>query len=142
MSNDQTYTPGVEFPGWNSWNEAIEAAGYNPNPVMFAKHYLAKDGHTCDSMAEKTVDDWLYKNGVEHQVHVPYLWHNGMKCDFLIGDTWVEIFGLEGNIARYDELKKQKLHLVEQFKLKLLCLSLKDVYSKSNLGTRLNQFYR
>lgn len=126
--------------GYGTWNKAIEAAGYDPNPVMFAKHYLAKDGHKCDSMAEKIVDDWLYAKKIGHNVHVAYPWHNGMKCDFLVGDTWIEIFGLEGNVTRYDELKKEKLILVEQFKLKLLCLSLKDVYSKSMLRVRLSRF--
>ena len=102
---------------FGTWNSAIGAAGYDPNPVMFAKRYLAKDGHKCDSMAEKIVDDWLYRNRVEHQVHVPYPWHNGMKCDFLVGDTWVEIFGLEGQVGRYDQLKSEKLRLAKELKL-------------------------
>lgn len=126
---------------FGTWNKAIEAAGYDPNPVMFAKHYLAKDGHKCDSMAEKIVDDWLYERKIEHHVHVPYPWNNGMKCDFFVGDTWIEIFGLEGNVKRYDVLKKEKLKLVKQYKLKLLRLSLKDVYSKNKIEEKLYQLY-
>lgn len=133
------YAPARRFFG--TWNRAIEVAGYDPNPVMFAKHYLAKDGHKCDSMAEKIVDDWLYERKIDHLIHVPYPWHNGMKCDFLVGDTWVEIFGLEGNLKRYDELKKEKLKLVKQYKVKLLRLSLKDVYSTEKLNLKLCQFY-
>ncbi|PIR98827.1 hypothetical protein COT87_02685 [Candidatus Collierbacteria bacterium CG10_big_fil_rev_8_21_14_0_10_44_9] len=127
---------------FGTWNNAIEAAGYDPNPVMFARHFLAKDSHKCDSMAEKIVDDWLSAHKIEHRVHVPYPWNNGMKCDFLIGDIWVEIFGLEGNVVRYDELKKEKLRLIQQYKLKLLSLALKDVYSKDKLGEKLREFYR
>lgn len=123
--------------GFGTWNKAIEAAGYDPNPVMFAKHYLAKDGHNCDSMAEKIVDDWLYTHRVDHRIHVPYPWHNGMKCDFLVGDTWIEIFGLEGNVARYDKLKKEKLELVRKYNLKILQLSLKEVYSPRKLESKL-----
>jgi hypothetical protein len=125
---------------FGTWNNAIEAAGYDPNPVMFAKHYIAKDGHKCDSMAEKIVDDWLYERQVEHRVHVPYPWHNGMKCDFLVGDTWIEIFGLAGNVARYDELKREKLYLADKFKLKVFNLMLKDVYSKNKLDQKLSMF--
>jgi len=127
---------------FGTWNKAIEAAGYDPNPVMFAKHYLAKDGHKCDSMAEKIVDDWLFEKKIEHQVHVSYPWKNGMKCDFLVGNTWIEIFGLEGNIPRYDALKKEKLNLIYQYKLKTIRLSLKEAYSTKRLDERLNEFYR
>lgn len=133
------YAPARRFFG--TWNNAIKAAGYDPNPVMFAKHYLANDGHKCDSMAEKIVDDWLYGKKIKHRVHVPYPWNNGMKCDFLIGDTWVEIFGLEGNVARYDELKREKLELAKIHKLKLFRLTLKDVYSKNRLAIKLGIFY-
>lgn len=45
---------------FGTWNKAIETAGYEPNPVMFAKRYIAFDGHQCDSLAEKIIDEWLY----------------------------------------------------------------------------------
>ena len=121
---------------FGTWNSAIGVAGLDPNPVMFAKHYLATDGHKCDSMAEKIVDDWLYERKVEHRVHMPYPWHDGMKSDFLVGDTWIEIFGLAGNVARYNELKKNKLDLVQKYNLKLLRLTLEDVYSKKKLDKK------
>lgn len=133
------YAPARQHFG--TWNNAIEAAEYDPNPVMFAKHYLAIDRHKCDSMAEKIVDDWLYTHKIDHQVHVPYPWHNGMKCDFLVGDTWIEIFGLEGNQKRYDTLKKEKLQLIKQCQLRLLSMSLKEVYSKTKIEIILRKLY-
>lgn len=133
------YAPARRFFG--TWNNAIVAAGYDPNPAMFAKHYLAKDGHKCDSMAEKIVDDWLSAHKVEHRVHVTYPWNNGMKCDFLVGDIWIEIFGLEGNVARYDELKKLKLNLAKQHKLRIFTLTLKEVYSKTKLDSILSPLF-
>lgn len=126
------YAPARRFFG--TWNKAIVAAGYDPNPMMFGKHCIAKDGHKCDSMAEKIVDDWLCCRKIEHLIHVPYPWRNGMKCDFLVGDTWIEIFGLEGGLERYDELKLEKVRLIKLYKLKLVKLSLTDVYSKRKLG--------
>lgn len=125
--------------GYGTWNKAIIAAGYDPNPVMFAKHYLAKDGHKCDSMAEKIVDDWLSTHQIEHQIHIPYPWHNGMKCDFLVDDTWIEIFGLAGEHKRYDQLKKIKLALAKDYNLNILALSLSDVYKSTDLNKKLSR---
>ena len=131
------YAPARRFFG--TWNQAIVAAGYDPNPVMFAKHYMAKDGHKCDSLAEKIVDDYLSARKIEHEVHIPYPWNNGMKCDFLIGGTWIEIFGLEGNLKRYDQLMKEKLVMIKKYQLRLIHLSLADVYSKNGLDLKLQQ---
>jgi hypothetical protein len=61
-----------------------------------------------------------------------------MKCDFLVGDTWIEIFGLEGNLARYDVLKIEKLRLVKNYELNLIKLTLKDVYSIEKFNDRLS----
>lgn len=58
---------------FGSWNNGILAAGYSPNPVMFAKKYVAKDGHKCDSLAEKIIDDWLDKRQILHLRNVRYL---------------------------------------------------------------------
>ena len=41
---------------FGTWNNAISAAGYKPNPVMFARHHIASDGHRCDSLAEKIIE--------------------------------------------------------------------------------------
>jgi hypothetical protein len=45
---------------FGSWNNAIRLAGFEPNSVIFSKKFLAKDGHVCDSYAEKIIDDWLF----------------------------------------------------------------------------------
>ncbi len=45
---------------FGTWNKAIEATGFEPNPVLFAKKHIANDGHKCNSLAEKIIDDWLY----------------------------------------------------------------------------------
>ncbi len=140
IKNELGYLNRIARRFFGTWNNMIKSAGYDPNPVMFSKHYLANDGHKCDSMAEKIVDDWLYIREIEHRVHVPYPWNNGMKCDFLIDNTWVEIFGLEGNVARYDELKREKLDLIKTHKLKLFRLTLKDVYSKKRLRIKMSIF--
>ena len=123
------YAPARQFFG--TWNKAISAAGYDPNPVMFAKHHTANDGHRCDSLAEKIVDDWLFARGIPHEVHVPYVWNNGMKCDFKIGEWWVEIFGLAGEHRRYDTLKRKKMALARKYQISLIAISLTAVYDGS-----------
>ena len=42
---------------FGGWNNAVRIAGFNPNPVFFAKKFIALDGHVCDSFAEKIIDD-------------------------------------------------------------------------------------
>lgn len=120
------YAPARRFFG--AWNKAIIAAGYEPNPVMFAKHHIALDGHRCDSLAERIVDDFLYRRGIIHKINVPYPWMNGMTADFVVGKIWIEIFGLEGEHKRYDELKRTKLSLAKQHNIHILSISLREVY--------------
>lgn len=113
---------------FGTWNKAIMAAGYFPNPVMFANKHTAKDGHQCDSLAEKIVDDWLFAHKVKHKIHILYPWNNGMKCDFWVNGIWVEVFGLSGQNAVYDNLKEKKFSLIRKYRLKLISISLNDVY--------------
>lgn len=45
---------------FGTWNNAIIAAGFKPNPVLFADRCIAKDGHMCDSIAEMII--YMKKN--------------------------------------------------------------------------------
>lgn len=122
---------------FGTWNNAIKAAGLEPNPVKFANHHYAKDGHRCDSLSEKILDDWLYKNGIPHQIHVRYPWLGNMIADFKIGDYWIELFGLSGQHKRYDFLKSKKLKLIKEYNLKFISLSIDDVLSIKLLSKKL-----
>lgn len=113
---------------FGSWNKAIVVAGFKPNPVMFSKKHIAKDGHKCDSLAEKLVDDWLFKNGIEHKRSFPYPDNKGFTCDFVIGNKWVEFFGLAGQFKKYDQLKKRKLRLARKHNLKVIEIYPEDVF--------------
>lgn len=123
---------------FGTWNNAIKAAGFNPNPVRFAKHYYALDGHYCDSMSEKIVDDWLFTHHVPHLIHVSYPWNNGMSADFKVDDYWVELFGLAGELKVYDDLKAKKLDLIKQHKLKLITLIASDAFKPNMLDLKLS----
>jgi len=129
-----------EFPHYRSirgnfgtWNNAIIAAGFEPNPVMFAKKYAAKDGHKCDSLAEMIIDDWLYARDVLHIRSYPYPGNLGLTVDFLVEDYWIEFFGLVGQHKRYDELKELKFSIAKEYKLKLIEIYPEDLFPESKL---------
>ena len=119
---------------FNTWNKAIEAAGFKSNPVMFANHFKALDGHNCDSFTEKIIDDWLFENKIDHKVHVPYPDFPEFRCDFFINGVFIEFFGFDGQHKRYSELAKQKRGLAEKFGIKMIELHSKDIYPKNRLG--------
>ena len=93
---------------FGSWNKAIVAAGFNPNPVMFAQRYTANDGHECDSLAEKIIDDWLTENNIAHKRKIPYPSSRTLTADFLIDNKLTEYFGLAGVLKNYDKLIQKK----------------------------------
>lgn len=105
---------------FKTWNKAIKAAGFKPNPVMFATKHIAQDVHKCDSLAEKIIDDWLYKRNVPHRRTVAYPSNPTLSVDFLVEDYWIEFFGLAGQHKRYDELKEEKLQIAQKYNLKLI----------------------
>ncbi len=117
---------------FDTWNKAIEAAGFESNPVMFAKKFIAKDGHKCDSFAEKIIDDWLYLNNIEHQRNIPYP-NSSYTADFLIKGKLVEFFGLNGELKEYDKNTKLKEKLAETHKLKLIKIFPKDLFPINRL---------
>ena len=124
------YKPARKFFG--TWNNAIEAAGFSPNPVLFAKRHMANDGHYCDSLAEKLIDDFLYEKGIKHERCCPY--PEGIyTADFKIGEKFIEYFGLAGEHKRYDELRKIKQKLAKRFKLEFIEIYPKDLYPVCNL---------
>lgn len=122
---------------FGTWNNAIIAAGFKPNPVMFANHQIAKDGHICDSLAEKIIDDYLFENKINHERKVPYP-EGGYTADFKIGDKIIEFFGLAGEHQRYDELRRIKKKLAEKYSLKLVEIYPKDLNKRNFLNPLLN----
>ena|SRR3989344_7644990 len=123
---------------FGSWNKAIKAAGFTPNPVMFTRHYESKDGHKCDSFAEKIIDDWLFENNIAHEVHVPYPDFPEFKSDFLIKGIFIEFFGLDGQHKKYSRLAKQKRGLAKKYNVKMIEIYPKDIYPKNNLDKLLD----
>lgn len=121
---------------FGTWNNAVKAAGFDPNPVMFANKHIATDGHKCDSLSEKIIDDWLSARKIGHKRSVHYPGNDGLTSDFLLGDCWIEFFGLYGQHKKYDELRERKLKVVKKHELKLLEIYPEDLFPKSKLAEK------
>lgn len=117
---------------FGTWNKAIIAAGFKPNPIRFANKYVANDGHKCDSMAEKIIDDWLYEKNIKHETKILYNYHR-MTADFKIGDTYIEFFGLQGELESYDKLIKEKERLWKKKNLDVIRIYPGDLFPKNKL---------
>ncbi|OGY08327.1 MAG: hypothetical protein A2782_00685 [Candidatus Blackburnbacteria bacterium RIFCSPHIGHO2_01_FULL_43_15b] len=78
---------------FGTWNNAIKTAGFEPNPVMFAKKHMALDGHKCDSLAERIIDDWLFRRKIPHKRNIPLFPKGKLDevLDFLIDKPIVKL---------------------------------------------------
>lgn len=127
---------------FGSWNNAVKAAGLQPNRSHENRMYKrtmtkAKDGHSCDSISEALIDNWLTDNGVKHVRDFPYP-NSGRKADWAIDNTlFIEYFGLAGDSQRYDRDIKTKQKLCKNFGIKLVGIYPRDLYPKLNLSSKL-----
>lgn len=122
---------------FGTWNKAICVAGFHPNKNLFSRRYCAKDGHMCDSFAEKIIDNWLFDRHIPHRVHIPYFYKN-MSADFSIGNTIIEYFGLNGNMRKYDAHVEIKKELWKRRNLNVIDIYPNDLFPKNKLITKLS----
>ena len=107
---------------------------------MFAEKQVSKDGHVCDSIAEMSIDDYLYERNIEHQRSVSYP-EGTYTADFKIGNYLIEYFGLTGEHKRYDELRKIKQQLVRKYELNLIEIYPRDLYPENKLESILSVIF-
>jgi len=119
---------------FGTWNKAVKAAGFKPNPVLFAKKHIANDGHKCDSFAERIIDDWFYARKIKHKRAVPYPENSSLTVDFVTENNWIEFFGLAGNVKKYDISIKKKQMLCKKYKLHLIEIYPKDLFPINRLA--------
>lgn len=119
---------------FKSWNDAVRTAGFDPNPVLFAKKFVAKDGHRCDSFSEKIIDEWLTDNRIPHSRNFRYA-QTKLTADFLIDSSIIlEFFGLAGVQESYDSIVKRKFSLAKKLNLKLIAIYPNDLFPLNRLG--------
>lgn len=94
----------------------------------------AQDGHSCNSLAEKTIDDWLYKHGIEHEKEPKYPGRGNFRGDWRVGDYFIEYWGLKGD-KDYDNKIYLKREIAKENKIKLIEINPNDI---NKLAQKLN----
>lgn len=112
---------------FGGWNSAIKIAGFEPNPIRFSKRFQAKDGHICDSYAEKIIDDWLTKYKITHEKNLKY-GNTKMTADFSCGNVRIEYFGLVDEVKGYNATILKKRKICKEKKLELIEIYPKDLF--------------
>lgn len=119
---------------FGSWLNALICAGILENGTRRTARgtqCLARDGHVCLSLGEKTIDDLLYSLGIAHDKE-PHYPDSMLRADFLVSGTFIEYFGLTGN-AGYDEKTKLKKELCREHGIKLISIYPVDLVSSVKL---------
>jgi len=108
---------------FKSWLKALIVAEIledNTRKTIRGIQCIAKDGHVCLSLGEKTIDDILYYR-IVHSKEPSYPEGN-YRGYFKIGDIIVEYFGLVGNPdydkkieIKRDIAKRHNINLIEIF---------------------------
>lgn len=127
---------------FGSWSGALKAAGFESNRSHENRMYKrvmtkAKDGHSCDSISEALIDNWLTENEIKHTRDFPYP-NSGHKADWAINNKiFIEYFGLAGDSQRYDRDIKIKQGLCKKFGIKLISIYPQNLYPKQDFPTKL-----
>lgn len=111
-----------------SWFEALINSSCLENAERKSKYgtwNLSKDGHTCKSIAEKNVDDWLYENDVKHKKEVKYP-NSNYIADWKVDGYYIELYGLKG-MTNYDLKIIEKKKLAFEGGFKIIELYLDDI---------------
>lgn len=110
---------------------ALFQSGYlGDSPILKSNigyRVKAIDGHICNSLAEKVIDDWLFSHGVEHEKEPHYpddvrqFSGSNIRADWRVGNTFIEYFGLQ-SMEEYAKKTDLKLHGCEKHGVNLLAL--------------------
>lgn len=125
---------------YGSWLNALITAGVLENGTLQTSrgiHCIAKDGHVCLSLAEKTIDDLLYLSGVVHEKEPRYP-NSNYRGDFKVDEIIIEYFGLTGNLE-YDSKTKDKMVLCKQLGIDLIAIYPEDLVSLPKLEKKLSK---
>ena len=123
---------------FGSWFNALIKAGILEDGTRrssMGTQCLAKDGHVCLSLGEKTIDDLLFELNIPHAKE-PYYPEGNYRADFLIGDVIIEYFGLIGNVE-YDKKVEIKREIAKRYNLSLIEIFPKDLVDTRKLIEKL-----
>jgi hypothetical protein len=124
---------------FGSWLQVFIEAGLLEGGVWRTSRGIrcvAKDGHVCLSLGEKTIDDFLHARGIAHEKEPRYPEGN-FRADFEVNGTFIEYFGLMGDTA-YEAKVKKKLQLCEKHQITLIPIYPEDLVNSNTLERRLS----
>ncbi len=117
--------------GLKPWASALEEAGLLPGGELRTSRGVvsrAADGHWCRSLMERTVDDFLYQNGIGHEPEPFWPFHERhnpntrKRADWRLDDgTLVEAAGLLSDTA-YAKRMRDKEQMAADLGIPLLVL--------------------
>jgi hypothetical protein len=112
---------------FGSWLKALIVSGVLSDAVMRTPRgykTVATDGHECLSLAERTIDEWLYSNNIQHEREPHYPFHpdlnpnEGLRADWRAGSYYVEYFGMLEDMEYYAKAElKAKLAMATRIQL-------------------------
>jgi hypothetical protein len=123
---------------FGSWLQLLIDAGVLEDDVrrtILGVQCVAKDGHVCLSLGEKTIDDFLGAHRVAHDREREYPEH-GYRADFVVEGIFIEYFGLQGN-PDYDDKTKAKFKICKDHGVELIPIYPADLANVSKLERKL-----
>ncbi|NUV62732.1 hypothetical protein [Streptomyces sp. CAI-85] len=123
-----------------SWVEVLRRTGLVPEAWRPARgtYCVAADGHPCRSLAERTIDDWFTRHGVEHRIepvwprHPEHNPHGRRRADWELPDgTYVEYAGLTSD--EYVTKIRAKQQLAHEAGIRLVVITPPDLANLSEL---------
>lgn len=124
---------------FGSWLKALieaEILEDGARPTSRGTQCLARDGHVCLSLAEKTIDDFLFSRGIPHEKETRYPEGN-FRTDFTVKGIFIEYFGLVGD-AEYEAKMKVKQSLCRKHNVELISIYPQDLSSMRSLEMKLS----
>jgi len=125
---------------FRTWFEALLEAGVledDARRMIRGTQCLAKDGHICFSLGEKTIDDALYALGIPHEKEVPYP-EGSFRADFAAKGAFIEYFGLTGDVD-YDGKTRVKQSICKKHRIKLISVHPSDLAGSTKLRSKLTK---
>ena len=112
-SSKQAYQKALEFKKTGKKNK-------------FGYSLISKDGHSCSSLCEAKIDDFLFDNNMKHVKEPVYPGNTKWRADFLYKTYYIEYFGLKG-IKEYNQKTKNKIQYARINKIKLIEIYPEDI---------------
>lgn len=124
---------------FGSWLNALIESGileHGTRRTGRGTQCIAKDGHVCFSLAEKTIDDFLFERGIIHGKEPKYPEGN-FRADFIVTDIFIEYFGLIGD-SEYEKKIKQKIAICNKHRINVIKIFAADLINLKQLESKLS----